>query len=119
MRYPSRAGPAHAPGGGGSADGARGAEAITQVTWFPVERVRHDKRRRRAARDESDDDAAASDDGVGDDGRECKRKSTTPAPCSTPQAKAPAKEVVTARRVQDAPADLPPKRARVRRDFYQ
>ena len=67
MRYPSRAGPTHAPGGGGSADGARGAEAITQVTWFPVERVRHDKRRRRARHEDTgegaDEDEEAEEEG--------------------------------------------------------
>ena len=69
-------------------------------------------------RDESDDDAV-SDAGVGDDGKSCKRKSTTPAPCSTPKAKAPTDDVATTRRVSHAPADLPPKRIRVRRQFYQ
>ena len=67
MRYPSRAGPTHAPGGGGSADGARGAEVITQVTWFPVERVRHDKRRRRARHEDTgegaDEDEEAEEEG--------------------------------------------------------
>ena len=118
VRYPPRAGPTPALGGvgDGSTDGARGAEAITQVRWFPAERVRHDKRRRRAMRDESDDDAASDDD---DDGKDCKRKSTTPAPCSTPRAKAPTDDVATTRRVSDAAADLPPKRIRVRRQFYQ